>query len=126
MSNIEISLKDNFGFPELKYLKFNIYLETDEPDEMMNRIKALEYCCANSPKLEEIDLTTKFYNLNCDLNDSEELFDYLENLIGKGGKRTGVGPRERVRDSLKRIITEATSPTITRYVVIFMERFRRT
>ena len=64
-------------------MKFNIYLETDEPDEMMNRIKALEYCCANSPKLEKIHLICAF-----ELKErfSEELSDYLANSIGKGAK----------------------------------------
>ena len=112
MSNIEISLKDNFGFPELKYLKVMLCVWDDEPDDIMNRVKALEYCCTNSQKLEKIHLI-------CCL---DYLFDYLENSIGKGGKKTGVGPRERVRDSLKRIITEATCPTITPYGVKVMER----
>ena len=70
-------------------MKFNIYLETDEPDEMMNRIKALEYCCANSPKLEKIHLICGLDRDLDKLDDSdelEELYDYLENSIGKGAK----------------------------------------
>jgi len=75
-------------FPELKYLKFNIYLRdklrTDKPDKMMNRIKALEYCCANSPKLEKIHFICAF-----ELKErfSEELSDYLANSIGSLLKR---------------------------------------
>ena len=65
MNYTGISFKPGYGFPELRSLKFENFeygIIWDDAD-----LKAFRYCCANSPKLEEISVfgyfeTTETYD----------------------------------------------------------------
>jgi len=85
----------SIGFPKLKCLKFYIWLRTDEdPDDMMDGIKALEYCFDNSPKLEKILLFCGLVNNNFNLKSLS-----LNGLIQ--GVRTEEYEREMTKELIK-------------------------
>ena len=54
MSTTTISLGKSSGFPELRYLLYSGKFWDDSD------LNAFRYCCANSPKLEEIRLYCSF------------------------------------------------------------------
>ena len=62
-----LSFDDSFGFPELRYLEL-----ADDSESLV----AFKYCCANSFKLEEI-------NVICCI-DSEESYECIAKSIGWG------------------------------------------
>jgi len=85
----------SIGFPKLNHLKFYIWLRTDEdPDDMMDGIKALEYCFDNSPKLEKILLFCGLVNNNFNLKSLS-----LNGLIQ--GVRTEEYEREMTKELIK-------------------------
>ena len=62
-----VTFDDSFGFPELRYLKLednSLYLD------------GFKYCCANSPKLEEI-------NVDCYFGSKKD-YECFAKSIGKG------------------------------------------
>ena len=71
MNDTGISFKPGYGFPELRSLKFEIWDGAD--------LKALRYCCANSPKLEEISVLGYFETM--------DTYDSVAQLIGSSLSR---------------------------------------
>ena len=72
MNYTGISFKPGYGFPELRSLKFENFeygIIWDDAD-----LKAFRYCCANSPKLEEISVSGYF--------GTTETYDSVAHSIG--------------------------------------------